>query len=157
MADSALGSTSLVKKKKRDVNKCIICQQVKKKKEVTLRRTSDGIQKIRNASEVLKDSILDGLTETEIQRIQYHSNNCYSPYILKASRKNNDEKEEENQNKSSMCTPVRDQGISSPQTRLTARSFSPENVRTVCVICNHVKHKGVTTYTSQSFSCRISI
>ena len=39
-----------------------------------------------------------------------------------------------------MCTPVRDQGISSPQTRLTARSFSPENVRTVCVIC-----KGVTS------------
>ena len=71
MADSALGSTSLVKKKKRDVNKCIICQQVKKEKEVTLRRTSDGTQKIRNASEVLKDSILDGLTETEIQSIQY--------------------------------------------------------------------------------------
>ena len=64
MADSALGSSSLVKKKKRDVNKCIICQQVKKKKEVTSRRTSDGIQKIRNASKVLKDSIYKAFSTT---------------------------------------------------------------------------------------------
>ena len=64
--------------------------------------------------------------------------NTVTTTILHTSRKNNDEKEEENQNKSSMCTPEKDQGISSPQTRLTARGFSPENVRTVCVMCNHV-------------------
>ena len=46
-----------------------------------------GIQKIKNAVRILKDAKLDGLPETDINNIQYHSNNCYSrTYILIDSR-----------------------------------------------------------------------
>ena len=135
MADSVYGSTSLITKKKRDVNKCIICQVVNKKKNVTLTKTSDGIQKIKNASEALNDLLLHGLTENEIQNIKYHSTNCYVPYILKASRK---KIKTENQNESSSHTQVSELNISSPRTRGIT-----ENVKTVCVICKCMKHKTV--------------
>ena len=34
----------------------------------------------------LKNGLLDGLTAEQKQKIQYHSNNCHSPYVLKGSR-----------------------------------------------------------------------
>ena len=146
MADSALGSTSLTKKKKTDVNKCVICQQAKKKNEITLSTTPDGIKKIIDASNVLKDGLLDGLTENEKQNIRYHRLNCYCPYVLKASRTSK-EKQQESQSESSTstCMQVSNSDISTRTTRSSTMVSPPENANTVCVICNHVKHKGVTS------------
>ena len=84
MAESVLKSTPLIKNKKTDLKKCIICQGLKKINEVKLGSTPEGIRQIKDASRDLDD--LDGLTE-EILTIKYHRQNCKPSYLLKASRK----------------------------------------------------------------------
>ena len=86
MADFSSGSTVLTKKPKRDLNKCIFCQQKKKGGEIKLTSTADGIRRIIEGSEKLKDGLLDNLNEEERQCIKYHVKNCHSQYVLKANR-----------------------------------------------------------------------
>lgn len=71
-------------RRKADVQRCIICQKVKRSE--TLTSTENGRLKIRNASELLQDGILSDLNENEINQIQYHLKECYKTYVLRSKR-----------------------------------------------------------------------
>ena len=123
MAESVLKSTPLIKNKKTDLKKCIICQGLKKINEVKLGSTPEGIRQIKDASRDLDD--LDGLTE-EILTIKYHRQNCKPSYLLKASRKKTKESTKKKKDDFLPTTPIRNGDDTSPKTRLATKSFSPD-------------------------------
>ena len=83
---SCISPIQLIKVKKRDLKKCIICQQTKRHRETKLTSTPDGIQKILDASKILNDSLVVNHSANELQSIRYHVKNCYGSYIFKSTR-----------------------------------------------------------------------
>ena len=86
----------ITRKQKRDVKKCIICQNSKdKNKNTKLTSTEEGRKVIIAASNSLKDDLLHGLNDEDLTNIQYHVNTCYPNYRKKSERlelKRNDTK-----------------------------------------------------------------
>ena len=83
------------KKKKKDLKKCIICQNSKDKKgESKLTCAEAGRNVITEASKSLKDDLLHGMRDADITNIKYHVNTCYANYRKKKERselkRNND-------------------------------------------------------------------
>ena len=70
--------------REKDVNKCILCQKEKRSEKTA--STENGRKKIIDASTKMNDSILKNLNDSELNKIRYHSRECYKPYILKAER-----------------------------------------------------------------------
>ena len=117
-------------KKERDLKKCIICQVDDKK--LSLTSTENGREKIAETSKVLKDNISDH-KDTFVYHIK-----CYRPYILKGSRRKlsgGDEESINNQEK-----------VEVPKKRQKRHSSASSTVtsKSICVICNKMKFKGVT-------------
>ena len=73
---------------KHDISKRRICQ--KDQPKVTLSSSKEGHEVLRSSIEKLGDNYLNGLTETEKDKIKYHSRSCYSSYKLTAERKENE-------------------------------------------------------------------
>ena len=82
------------KKKKKDLEKCIICQNSKDKKGESKLTCANGRNVITEASKSLKDDLLHGLRDADITNIKYHVNTCYANYRKKKERseltRNND-------------------------------------------------------------------
>ena len=72
------------KRKKKDLKKCIICQNNKDKKEDSkLTSTEAGGNVIIEASKSLKDEFLHGFRDADVTTIKYHVNTCYVNYKKK--------------------------------------------------------------------------
>ena len=82
------------KKKKKDLKKCIICQNSKDKKGESKLTCEYGRNVITEASKSLKDDLLHGLRDADITNIKYQVNTCYANYRKKKERselkRNND-------------------------------------------------------------------
>ena len=72
------------KRKKIDLDFCIICQTTKPNE--ILSSTELGRNKIITSSRILQDNLLEGMSENNFSVIKYHSNSCYKPYCLKSRR-----------------------------------------------------------------------
>ena len=143
---SCISPIQLIKVKKRDLKKCIICQQTKKHGETKLTSTPDDIQKILDASKILKGSLVANLSANELQSIRYHVKNCYGSYILKSTRisersllQGPSESEDENAALESTFT-----SPPPPTTRQSSGASRTKSVdpRKLCIICNVSKRKG---------------
>ena len=82
-------------KKKKDLKKCIICQNSKDKKgDSKLTCAEAGRNVLTEASKSLKDDLLHGLRDADITNIKHQVNTCYANYRKKKERselkRNND-------------------------------------------------------------------
>ena len=72
------------KENKKDLKKCIICQNSKAKEgDSKLTSTETGRNVITEASKSLIDDLLHGLRDADIINIKYHVNTCYANYRKK--------------------------------------------------------------------------
>ena len=66
-------------KKKRNFDRCILCQKVKDTKgDKKLTSTQNGRTLLLEASTILKDSLVTEIPDDEKQNVKYHVNTCYS-------------------------------------------------------------------------------
>ena len=66
-------------KKKRNFDRCILCQKVKDSKgDKKLTSTQNGRTLLLEASTILKDSLVTEIPDDEKQNVKYHVNTCYS-------------------------------------------------------------------------------
>ena len=145
---SDISPIQLIKVKKRDLKKCVICQKTKRHGETKLTSTPDGIQKISDASKILNDSLVANLSANELQSIRYHVENCYGSYILKYTRISEQSllqgpSESEDGNAASEST-FTSPPSPSPTTRQSSGASRTKSVdpRNLCIICNVSKKKG---------------
>ena len=111
-------------------DKCIICGKVKDisgSKKLT--STEEGRAKIKDASVILQDGLLDGTSEAQLCKIKYHVKLCKSLYIVKTTIREDasERRREENPAKE---RPKRAKLIPSP----IACKEKP------CIICNQSKY-----------------
>ena len=75
------------KEKKKDLKKCIICQNSKDKKGDSKLTSTEAVKNvITEASKSLKDDLLHGLRDADITNIKYLVNICYANYRTKKER-----------------------------------------------------------------------
>ena len=145
----SLDATTIVKRKDKNLSKCILCQQSKKKNESVLTTTPAGVEKIIDASSKLNDGLLDGLTEGQRKDIKYHRTNCYSPYILRGSRVSNDVVSTPQDNEETSTTACLEIDVSEqPRATRSASLASPvekDLTQKPCEICHQMKYKGDTS------------
>ena len=142
MTEARLASTPLIKSNTDITKKCIICQQAKKKNETVLTSTPDGIKKIISASDKLGDGKLNALSEDEKQKIHYHAKNCYSSYILKASRVSKGSSDDyQNDATNSSCNENENSDVPARSTRSSTGAGSSRDDEDICVVCGFAKHK----------------
>ena len=66
-------------KKKRNFDRCILCQKVKDSKgDKKLTSTQTGRTLLLEASTILKDNLVTEIPDDEKQNVKYHVNTCYS-------------------------------------------------------------------------------
>ena len=78
---------SLVKTKKVNLERCIICQNISDSKgNKKLTSTYNGRRNLIDYSTILQDNLLNNLNETDLECIKYHVDTCYSRYKRKSDR-----------------------------------------------------------------------
>ena len=134
---------STINVRKRDVNKCIICETCgSRKQDKKLVSTPEGRQKIITSSNTLNDNILFGLTEDEFDSIQYQQCSCYAPYNLKAKRASKSnldhtfEQPNETEPEPGPSRSRREVSVSPGLTTTNKISLKQ------CIICDSIKKKG---------------
>ena len=66
-------------KKKRNFDRCILCEKVKDSKGDKKRTsTQSGRTLLFEASTILKDNLVTEISDDEEQNVKYHVNTCYS-------------------------------------------------------------------------------
>ena len=66
-------------KKKRNFDRCILCQKVKDSKgDKKLTSTQNERTLLFEASTILKDNLVTEIPDDEKQNVKYHVNTCYS-------------------------------------------------------------------------------
>ena len=149
MTDSSPGLCSSIQliheKNKRDLGRCVICQNIKDTKgDSKLTSTPEGCKKIIDASHVLQDDILLHFTESDFDQIQYHVNTCYGRYQKSKERiehRRNSVQDSgfETTNSSDSINTVNDE--IRPKRRKTMDKLEPDDKP--CIICNQIKCQGV--------------
>ena len=130
---------SIYAKKKIDLKKCIICQNVKDNKGNTkLTSTENGRNKLFKWSESISDNKFDDVEDKE--NIHYHANTCYQRYIRSAEREKRRQEETEIGNVNvDMDDNVNEEDASCNPRPKRRKS---EDKTLSCVICNQAKSKG---------------
>ena len=67
-------------------DKCIICGKVKDISGSKKLTRTEGRAKIKDASVISQDGLLDGISEAQLCEIKYDVNSCVSRYILSKQR-----------------------------------------------------------------------
>ena len=131
--DNSLQLVGSRKRKKVNLEKCIICQQENRSEKLT--STENGRSKIQAASSILQDDLLSDVDGKDIVLIKYHMKACYKRYILQSERAPSVQEDDaindyDDQSKEELKTPGRNK-------RLKA-----EGDKKSCVICSLLKFKG---------------
>ena len=131
--DKSLQLVGSRKRKKVNLEKCIIYQQEKRSEKLT--NTENGRFKIQAASSMLQDDLLSDVDGKDIVLIKYHMKACYKRYILQSERAPSVQEDDsindyDDQSKEELKTPRRN-------TRLKV-----EGDKKPSVICSQLKFKG---------------
>ena len=131
--DNSLQLVDSRKRKKVNLEKCIICQQEKRSEKLT--GTVNGRSKIQAASGILQDDLLSDVDGKDIVLIKYHMKACCKRYILQSERAPSVQEYDaindyDDKSKEELKTPGRNK-------RLKA-----EGDKKPCVICSQPKFKG---------------
>ena len=130
--------------KRKDLNKCIICQKVKENKRTTkLTSIEQGRRTILDCSVHLKDNFLESIQESDHGKIQYHVNNCYPRCVRSKERA-------EKSHHSRTTWAINDINIFQSQKSADSRPTGRKLESTLCtppagkpcIVCNHKKSKG---------------
>ena len=147
MADNSPGPSSSVQftheqgEEVRNLELCIICQcENDNTGNSKLASTEEGRTCIINTSRLLQDDLLNNVTENELSTIKYHSRTCFSTYRKKGERFMKRRQTEGDH------VPSTESLLSSPTSRPKRSKIadSPDPSAKPCIVCNHIKHKGIT-------------
>ena len=134
-------SVELVQKpKKKNIRLCIICQKVQDiQQNKKLTSTPGGRSVIIQTSRILDDDLLVGLTDEDLQNIQYHVRTCYSRYKRSGARQKTTEVPKKRSNPESFIV----NELSSPESRHKRQKTHTESDarKKPCTKCDKVKCK----------------
>ena len=129
---------SVCKDKKFDINKCIVCQQIK---ATTVTSSNKGRKRLKEAAGIRDDEVSKRLKWVKTgEQFQYHMNNeCYKSYTHKKSLdKLIKHTAKSVQNEACPSRSVRSKFTPRNSPRSKLMSFERS-----CVVCGNVQHKGV--------------
>ena len=128
----------LVKEKKLNLQKCVICQNAKDKRgDKKLTSTEKGRQTFMECSKALQDNLFGELNLNELNDINYLVNTCYPSYVkLRKRAENKDIKHQACNDDHAEEGIARDQRAKRRKIEFTSVKEKP------CIICDKMKHKG---------------
>ena len=130
----------LVKSKKLNLERCVICQNTNDSRgSKKLTSTDNGRRNLIKYSNTLQDYLWRGADEHDLERIKYHVDTCYSRYKRKCDRANE---------KKSVCSASTSNSVENEeQGQETCRSskslrFDEKKSTIYFIICSKSKCKG---------------